>query len=488
MTATTHLIETATGRWEMVIGLEVHAQVTSNAKLFSGASAAFGGAPNDHVSPVDAGFPGMLPVINGYCVEQAVRTGLGLQAQINDYSVFDRKNYFYADLPSGYQISQFAQPIVGKGTILLDMADGSTREIGITRLHLEQDAGKSLHDQSPRETYVDLNRSGVALMEVVSEPDMRNAEEAAAYLKKLRAILRYLGTCDGNMEEGSMRADVNVSVRRAGETKLGTRCEIKNVNSIRFVMAAIEYEARRQIGIIEDGGSIKQETRLWDTAKGETRSMRSKEEAHDYRYFPDPDLLPLRLDPAMVARVKASLPELPDAKKARFIVAYGLKPYDASVLVAERASADFFEAVATGRDGKLAANWVTGELFGALNKAGKGIEASPVSAAALGGLIDLIQDATISGRIAKDVFEAMLETGKDARTIVEEKGLRQVTDTGAIEAAIAEILAANADKVAEYKAGKDKLFGFFIGQVMKVTGGKVNPAMLNDLLKKMLAA
>jgi aspartyl-tRNA(Asn)/glutamyl-tRNA(Gln) amidotransferase subunit B len=481
------LIETATGKWEMVIGLEVHAQVTSLSKLFSGASATYGGAPNDHVSTVDAGFPGMLPVINAVCVEQAVRTGLGLNAQINHYSVFDRKNYFYADLPSGYQISQFAQPIVGKGTILLDMADGSTREVGITRLHLEQDAGKSMHDQSPRETYVDLNRAGVALMEVVSEPDMRNAEEAAAYLKKLRAIMRYLGTCDGNMEEGSMRADVNVSVRRAGDTKLGTRCEIKNVNSIRFVMAAIEFEARRQIEVIEGGGVIKQETRLWDTSKGETRSMRSKEEAHDYRYFPDPDLLPLRLDPAMVARVQSSLPELPDAKKARFISEYGLKPYDASVLVAERASADFFETVAKGRDGKLAANWVTGEFFAALNKMGKGIEDSPVSAAGLGGLVDLIQDATISGRIAKDVFEEMLATGKDAKTIVEEKGLRQVTDTGAIEASIAQILAANADKVAEYKSGKDKLFGFFIGQVMKATGGKANPAMLNDLLKKMLA-
>lgn len=481
------LIETATGKWEMVIGLEVHAQVTSLSKLFSGASATYGGAPNDHVSTVDAGFPGMLPVINEVCVEQAVRTGLGLNAQINNYSVFDRKNYFYADLPSGYQISQFAQPIVGKGTILLDMADGSTREVGITRLHLEQDAGKSMHDQSPRETYVDLNRAGVALMEVVSEPDMRNAEEAAAYLKKLRAIMRYLGTCDGNMEEGSMRADVNVSVRRAGDTKLGTRCEIKNVNSIRFVMAAIEFEARRQIEVIEGGGAIKQETRLWDTSKGETRSMRSKEEAHDYRYFPDPDLLPLRLDPAMVARVQGSLPELPDAKKARFITDYGLKPYDASVLVAERASAEFFETVAKGRDGKLAANWVTGEFFAALNKMGKVIEDSPVSAAALGGLVDLIQDATISGRIAKDVFEEMLATGKDAKTIVEEKGLRQVTDTGAIEASIAQILAANADKVAEYKSGKDKLFGFFIGQVMKATGGKANPAMLNDLLKKMLA-
>lgn len=481
------LIETATGKWETVIGLEVHAQITSNAKLFSGASAAFGGAPNDHVATVDAAFPGMLPVINKVCVEQAVRTGLGLQAQINETSVFDRKNYFYADLPAGYQISQFQQPIVGKGTITLDLPDGSSRNVGITRLHLEQDAGKSMHDQSPRETYVDLNRAGVALMEVVSEPDMRNAEEAAAYLKKLRAIMRYLGTCDGNMEEGSMRADVNLSVRRVGDTKLGTRCEIKNVNSIRFVMAAIEYEARRQIEIIEGGGSIKQETRLWDTQKGETRSMRSKEEAHDYRYFPDPDLLPLRLPPGLVERIAADLPELPDAKKARFISEYGLKPYDASVLVAEKASADFFEAVAKGRDGKLAANWVTGEFFGALNKASKTIETSPVSAADLGGLIDLIADNTISGRIAKEVFEEMFATGNPAAQIVEAKGLRQVTDTGAIAAAIDEILAANADKVAEYRSGKDKLFGFFVGQVMKATGGKANPAMLNDLLKQKLA-
>lgn len=484
-------IESPTGQWEMVIGLEVHAQITSNAKLFSGASATFGGAPNDHVSTIDAAFPGMLPVINRVCVEQAVRTGLGLKAQINPTSVFDRKNYFYADLPAGYQISQFQQPIVGKGEIILDLPDGSSRTVGITRLHLEQDAGKSMHDQSPRETYVDLNRAGVALMEVVSEPDMRNAEEAAAYLKKLRAIMRYLGTCDGNMEEGSMRADVNVSVRRVGDTKLGTRCEIKNVNSIRFVMAAIEYEARRQIEVIEGGVAIKQETRLWDTQKGKTRSMRSKEEAHDYRYFPDPDLLPLVLDPALIAAIESSLPELPDAKKSRFIADYGLKPYDASVLVAERASADFYEAVVKGRtpngDGRLAANWVTGELFGALNKAGKTVETSPVTAAALGGLIDLIQDETISGRIAKEVFEDMFTTGKAAAAIVEEKGLRQVTDTGAIETAIDQILAANADKLAEYRSGKDKLFGFFIGQVMKATGGKVNPAMLNDLLKQKLA-
>lgn len=480
------LIEGTTGKWEMVIGLEVHAQITSQAKLFSGAATEFGAAPNAQVSLVDAGFPGMLPVINGKCVEQAVRTGLGLKAEINLTSVFDRKNYFYADLPSGYQISQFKQPIVGKGEIQLDMPDGATRTVGITRLHLEQDAGKSMHDQSPTETFVDLNRAGVALMEIVSEPDLRSAEEAAAYLKKLRAILRYLGTCDGNMEEGSMRADVNLSMRREGDTKLGTRCEIKNVNSIRFVMQAIEFEARRQVEILENGGKINQETRLWDTTKGETRSMRSKEEAHDYRYFPDPDLLPLKLDTKWVDAIKQSLPELPDEKKARFISQYGLKPYDASVLVAEKANAAYFEDVVKGRDGKLTANWVTVELFGALNKLGKDISASPISTAALGGLIDLIQDQTISGRIAKEVFEAMLETGKPAAQIVEEKGLRQVTDTGAIEAAIDAILAANADKVAEYRSGKDKLFGFFIGQVMKSTGGKANPAMLNDLLAKKL--
>ncbi len=476
-----------TGEWEMVIGLEVHAQVISNAKLFSGAATAFGAAPNAQVSIVDAAFPGMLPVINEKCVEQAVRTGLGLKAQINLTSVFDRKNYFYADLPQGYQISQFSQPIVGKGEILLDLADGSTRTVGITRLHLEQDAGKSMHDQSPNETYVDLNRSGVGLMEIVSEPDMRSPEEAGAYLKKLRAILRYLGTCDGNMEEGSMRCDVNLSMRRKGDPEFGTRCEIKNVNSIRFVQQAIEYEARRQVDVLESGGAIVQETRLWDTGKGETRSMRSKEDAHDYRYFPDPDLLPLVLDQSFVDGIKASLPELPDEKKARFISAYGLKPYDASVLVAEKASADFFERAAKGRDGKLVANWVTVELFGALNKRGKSIEDSPVSAEDLGALVGLISDQTISGRIAKDVFEEMLASGKPAARIVEEKGLKQVTDTGAIEAAIDAVLAANADKVAEYKGGKEKLFGFFVGQVMKNTGGKANPAVLNELLKKKLA-
>lgn len=480
-------ISGTTGEWEMVIGLEVHAQVISNSKLFSGASTTFGAAPNAQVSLIDAAFPGMLPVINGKCVEQAVRTGLGLKAQINLTSVFDRKNYFYADLPQGYQISQFTQPIVGKGEILLDLADGETRKVGITRLHLEQDAGKSMHDQSPTETYVDLNRSGVALMEIVSEPDMRSGEEAGAYLKKLRAILRYLETCDGNMEEGSMRCDVNLSMRPKGATEFGTRCEIKNVNSIRFVQQAIDYEAQRQVEVLESGGTIKQETRLWDTGKGITRSMRSKEDAHDYRYFPDPDLLPLVLDPQMVERIKGTLPELPDEKKARFIKDYGLKPYDASVLVAEKASADFFEKVAKGRDGKLAGNWVTVELFGALNKLGKTIDESPVSAESLGGLVELISNQTISGRIAKDVFAEMLETGKSAAAIVDEKGLKQVTDTGAIEKSIDAILVANADKVAEYRAGKDKLFGFFVGQVMKATSGKANPALLNDLLKKKLS-
>ncbi|MDQ2101738.1 Asp-tRNA(Asn)/Glu-tRNA(Gln) amidotransferase subunit GatB [Azospirillum isscasi] len=474
-------IQGETGDWEIVIGLEVHAQVISNAKLFSGAATAFGAEPNSQVSFVDAAFPGMLPVINEHCIEQAVRTGLGLKAQINLHSVFDRKNYFYADLPQGYQISQFQQPIVGKGEIVLDLPDGSSRTVGVTRLHLEQDAGKSLHDQHPAKTYIDLNRSGVALMEIVSEPDMRTAEEAGAYVRKLRSILRYLGTCDGNMEEGSMRCDVNVSVRKPG-APFGTRCEIKNVNSIRFVMQAIEYEARRQIEIIEEGGKIDQETRLWDTTKFVTRSMRSKEEAHDYRYFPDPDLLPLELDPEWVEAIKSTLPELPDDKKARFIGEYKLSPYDANVLVSEKARADFFETVAKGRDPKLAANWVTGELFGYLNKAGKEIEESPVSAENLGGLIDLIADNTISGRIAKEVFEAMFETGEKAADIVEKKGLRQVTDTGAIEASIDSVLAANADKVAEFRSGKDKLFGFFVGQVMKATQGKANPALVNEIL------
>ncbi|MEI6557735.1 MAG: Asp-tRNA(Asn)/Glu-tRNA(Gln) amidotransferase subunit GatB [Rhodospirillaceae bacterium] len=478
-------IQGETGDWELVIGLEVHAQVTSKAKLFSGAATAFGAEPNSQVSFVDAGFPGMLPVINGICVEQAVRTGLGLRAEINCFSVFDRKNYFYADLPSGYQISQYLQPIVGKGEIVLDLEGGTTRTVGITRLHLEMDAGKSLHDQHPSKTYVDLNRSGVALMEIVSEPDMRTSEEAGAYLRKLRTILRYLGTCDGNMEEGSMRCDCNVSVRKPGGP-LGTRTETKNVNSIKFVMAAIEYEARRQIGILEEGGSIVQETRLWDTSKGETRSMRSKEEAHDYRYFPDPDLLPLVLDPAWVEQIRTTLPELPDEKKQRFITDYKLSPYDAGVLVADQAKAEFYERVARGRDPKLASNWVTGDFFGALNKAGREICSSPVSAEALGGLIDLIADNTISGRIAKDVFEEMFASGRAAAEIVEAKGLRQVTDTGAIEAAIGAVMAANTGKVAEYRGGKDKLFGFFVGQVMKATAGKANPALVNEILKAKL--
>jgi aspartyl-tRNA(Asn)/glutamyl-tRNA(Gln) amidotransferase subunit B len=480
------LIEGRNGSWEIVLGLEVHAQVISRAKLFSGAATDFGAEPNTQVSFVDAAMPGMLPVINEFCVEQAVKTGLGLNAEINLVSVFDRKNYFYADLPAGYQISQFSRPIVGKGTIILDLPDGKTREVGITRLHLEQDAGKSLHDQHPSLTYVDLNRSGVALMEIVSDPDMRSAEEAAAYIRKLRAILRYLGTCDGNMEEGNLRCDVNVSVRRPGEP-LGTRCEIKNVNSIRFISQAIEYEARRQIELVEDGGTVQQETRLYDANKGETRPMRSKEHAHDYRYFPDPDLLPLELDRDWIERIRASMPELPDAKKARFMEQYRLSAYDAGVLVMEKATADFYERVAKSRDPKLAANWVIVEFFGALNRSGKSIEDSPVTAEGLGELIDLIADNTVSGRLAKDVFALMFDTGKPAGAIVEEKGLRQVTDTGAIEAAIDKVMAEQAAKVAEYRSGKEKLFGYFVGQVMRATGGKANPALLNELLKKKLA-
>lgn len=469
----------------MVIGLEVHAQVTAKSKLFSGASCEFGGAPNSHVSFVDAAMPGMLPVLNEYCVEQAVRTGLGLNAQINNRSVFERKNYFYPDLPQGYQISQFLHPIVGKGVVEVDLADGSSKEIGITRLHLEQDAGKSIHDQHPSKSFVDLNRAGCALMEIVSEPDMRGPEEATAYLTKLRMILRYLETCDGNLEEGSMRADVNVSVRRVGED-YGTRCEIKNVNSIKAVQMAIDYEAQRQIEIIESGGKIKQETRLWDPAKGETRSMRSKEEAHDYRYFPDPDLLPLVFEQNFVDAIKATLPELPDQKKHRFMRDFGLGIYDASVLIAERARADFYETVATGRDPKMAANWVINELLGGLNKDGKALSESPVSATQLGGLIDLILDNTISGKIAKDVFAEMMASGKNAADIVEAKGLKQVTDTGAIAQIVAEVVAENPDNVAAYKSGKDKLFGFFVGQIMKKSGGKANPDMVNELLKKKL--
>ena len=478
------MIQGETGDWEVVIGLEVHAQITAQAKLFSGAATAFGAEPNTQVSTVDAAFPGMLPVINRHCVEQAVRTGLGLDAQINLHSVFDRKNYFYPDLPPGYQISQYQQPVVGHGRVTLDMPDGSTREIGITRLHLEQDAGKSLHDQHPRETYVDLNRAGIGLMEIVSEPDLRSADEAGIYLRKLRSILRYLGTCDGNMEEGSLRCDCNVSVRKPG-TPFGTRCEIKNLNLVRFVMQAIEIEARRQIAIVEAGGKIAQETRLFDTARGETRPMRSKENDFDYRYFPDPDLLPLVLDPEWVARLRAELPELPDAKRTRFVADYGLSTEDSEVLVAERATAEFFETVAKGRDAKTAANWVTGDLFAALNRNGLGIEDSPVGADALGGLIDLIADGTISGRIAKDVFAEMVETGGDPAAIVEAKGLRQVTDTGAIEAAVDAALAANPAQVAQY-ATNPKVLGFFVGQIMKATQGKANPALVNELLKQKL--
>ncbi|POR47847.1 Asp-tRNA(Asn)/Glu-tRNA(Gln) amidotransferase subunit GatB [Bosea psychrotolerans] len=478
------LIKGATGDWEVVIGMEIHAQVTSNAKLFSGASTAFGAEPNEHVSLVDAAMPGMLPVINAECIRQAVRTGLGLNAQINNRSVFDRKNYFYPDLPQGYQISQYKSPIVGEGEIVIDLSPTEQITVGIERLHLEQDAGKSIHDQHPTMSFVDLNRSGVALMEIVSKPDLRSAEEARAYVTKLRTILRYLGTCDGDMEKGNLRADVNVSVRKPG-AELGTRCEIKNVNSIRFIGQAVEVEARRQIGIIEDGGTIDQETRLYDPGKGETRSMRSKEEAHDYRYFPDPDLLPLEFDDAFVAELKSVLPELPDAKKARFIAEYGLSPYDASVLVAEREQADYFEAVAKGRDGKAAANWVINELFGRLNKEGQDVGSSPVSASQLGGLVELIGEGVISGRIAKDLFEILWSEGGDPRQIVEARGMKQVTDTGAIEKAVDELIAANPDKVEQVKA-KPTMLGWFVGQAMKASGGKANPQALNEILKAKL--
>ena len=479
------LIEGRTGDWEIVIGLEVHAQVTSKSKLFSGASTEFGAAPNTQVSLVDAAMPGMLPVINERAVEQAVRTGLGLNARINLVSIFDRKNYFYPDLPQGYQISQFLDPVVGKGEIEIDLEDGTSRTIGITRLHLEQDAGKSIHDMDPRRTLIDLNRSGVALMEIVSEPDMRSAEEAGAYVTKMRSILRYLGTCDGNMQEGSMRADVNVSVRKPGG-ELGTRCEIKNVNSIRFIREAIEYESRRQIEIIEDGGTIDQETRLFDPDKGETRSMRSKEESHDYRYFPDPDLLPLELEQSWVDAIRDSLPELPDQKKRRFIGDYGLSTDDAAQLVAERETAEFFEQVADGRDPKIAANWVTGEFFGALNRAEKDIAGSPVSAAQLGRLVDLIGDGTVSNRLAKDVFEIMFETGDDPEKIVEERGMKQVTDTGTIEAAVDAAIAAGAAQVEQYRGGNEKVLGWFVGQVMQATQGKANPQAVNEILRKRL--
>ena len=482
----TYQIEGRTGSWEVVIGLEVHAQVITKSKLFSGASTAFGSDPNANVSLVDAAMPGMLPVINKAAVRQAIRTGLGLNAKINTWSRFDRKNYFYADLPQGYQISQYQYPIVGEGHIDIDLEHNRTKLIGIERLHLEQDAGKSIHDMDPKLSYVDLTRSGVALMEIVSQPDINSPEEAAAYISKLRMIMRYLGACDGNMEEGSMRADVNISVRRPGD-QLGTRCEIKNVNSIRFMRQAIEYEARRQIEIIEDGGTIDQETRLFDANRIETRPMRSKENAHDYRYFPDPDLLPLVLDEAEIAEIRSNMPELPDAKKVRFIEDFGLTPYDAGVLIAEEASAVYFEKVAAGRDAKLTANWVINELFAQLKRIGLGIADSPVSADTLGGLIDLIKDGTISGRTAKEVFETMIESGKSADEIVESRGLKQISDEAEIEALIDGVLNANPDKVEQYRAGKDKLFGFFVGQTMKATGGKANPTVVNALLKAKLA-
>jgi aspartyl-tRNA(Asn)/glutamyl-tRNA(Gln) amidotransferase subunit B len=483
------LIKGATGDWEVVIGLEVHAQVTSNSKLFSGASTAFGGEPNSQVSLVDAAMPGMLPVINEACVRQAVRTGLGLNAKINLRSVFDRKNYFYPDSPQGYQISQYKSPIVGEGEVVLELDGGRSVTVGIERLHLEQDAGKSLHDQSPTMSYVDLNRCGIALMEIVSKPDIRDAEQAKAYVTKLRSILRYLGTCDGDMEKGSLRADVNVSVRKPGGP-LGTRCEIKNMNSVNFIGQAIEYEARRQIEIIEDGGVIDQETRLFDPNKGETRSMRTKEEAHDYRYFPDPDLLPLEFSQAFVDVLKADLPELQDQKKSRFITGFGLSPYDASVLVAERESADFYETVLErladkARDGKLAANWVINELFGRLNRESRDVAASPVSAEQLAAIVGLIGEGTISGKIAKGLFEIVWQEGGDPRALVEARGMKQVTDLGAIEKVVDGIIAANPDKVAQAQA-KPQLVSWFVGQVMKSSGGKANPQAVNDLLKSKL--
>ena len=479
------LIQGRTGDWEVVIGLEVHAQVTSKSKLFSGASTEFGAEPNELVALVDAAMPGMLPVINEKAVEQAVRTGLGLNAEINLKSIFDRKNYFYPDLPQGYQISQYLDPVVGPGEVEVDLEDGTSRTIRISRLHLEQDAGKSLHDQDPAKTLVDLNRSGVALMEIVSEPDIRSAEEAGAYVEKVRSIMRYLETCDGNMQEGSLRADINVSVRRPG-SDYGTRAEIKNVNSIRFIRQAIDYEAQRQIEVIEDGGAVDQEPRLFDPDRGETRSMRSKEEAHDYRYFPDPDLLPLEFEQSWVDAIRETLPELPDLKKRRFISDYGLSIVDARTLVAERETAEFFEEVAEGRDPRISANWIMGELFGALNRTDTNIAQSPVSAGQLGRLIDLISDGTLSNRLAKDVFEVMFETCDDPEKIVEERGMKQVTDIGTIEAAVDEAIANGAAQVAQYKGGNEKVVGWFVGQVMKATNGKANPGAVNELLLKKL--
>jgi len=473
------------GKYEVIIGLEVHAQVLSNSKLFSGSATKFGAEPNTQVSLIDSAFPGMLPVINEECVKQAVRTGLGLNAKINNYSVFDRKNYFYADLPQGYQISQYKNPIVGEGKVLLDMPYGS-KEVGIERLHLEQDAGKSIHDMDPTSTYVDLNRSGIALMEIVSKPDLRSPEEVNAYIKKLRSIMRYLGTCDGNMQEGSLRADVNVSVRKVGDKKFGTRCEIKNVNSIKFMQMAIEYEAKRQVELIESGKSIDQETRLFDTKKNETRSMRSKEDAHDYRYFPDPDLLPLKLEQKLIDDLKKSLPELPDQKKERFIKEYSLTPYEANVLVSEKEISDYYEEVAKLSDKKLAATWMLGDFFAMLNDKGLNITQSPVSAKNLAELVQSIKSGEISGRIAKEVFEIMVQSGDNPKKIIESKGMKQQSDPKELEKMINEILTKNKDKVDQYRSGKDKLFGFFVGQVMKVSGGKANPQLVNEILKKLL--
>ena len=471
--------------WEMVIGLEIHAQVKSNSKLFSSSSTKFGSSPNSQVSLVDAAMPGMLPVINKYCVEQAIKTGVGLNAKINNYSVFDRKNYFYADLPQGYQISQYKNPIVGEGKVLLDMPYGS-KEVGIERLHLEQDAGKSIHDMDPSNTYVDLNRSGIALMEIVSKPDLRSPDEVNAYIKKLRTIMRYLGTCDGNMQEGSLRADVNVSVRKVGDKEFGTRCEIKNVNSIKFMQMAIEYEASRQVKLLESGKEIDQETRLFDTKKNETRSMRSKEDAHDYRYFPDPDFLPLEISQELIEKIKSDIPELPDEKKKRFIDKFNLSPYEATILVSDIETSNFFEEVIKNSDVKLATNWITGELFAVLNEKNLEISQSPVSAKNLSKLINLIKDGTISGKIAKTVFEQMIDGDQDPLIIVKEKGLKQESDPKAIEELINKVIENNSDKVAEYKSGKDKLFGFFVGQAMKESKGKGNPQLINKILKEKL--
>ncbi len=480
-----YLIHRNDNQYEVVIGLEVHAQVLSQSKLFSTSATKFGAEPNTQVSLVDAAFPGMLPVINEFCVKQAIKTGIGLKAKINKRSVFDRKNYFYADLPQGYQISQFKDPIVGEGKVILDMPDGQ-KEVGIERLHLEQDAGKSIHDLDPKNTFVDLNRSGVALMEIVSKPDLRSPEEVNAYIKKLRSIMRYLGTCDGNMQEGSLRADVNVSVRKKGSKDFGTRCEIKNVNSIKFMQMAIEYEANRQVDLIEDGQSVDQETRLFDTKKNETRSMRSKEDAHDYRYFPDPDLLPLEVSDEFIDQLKSEIPELPDEKKKRFIDQFKLTPYEANIMVSDIETSNYFEDVVKKSDVKLATNWIIGELFAVLNEKNLEITDSPISAGNLSKLINLIKDGTISGKIAKTVFEQMMEGDKDPKKIVEEKGLKQESDPKALEALIDKVIDNNRDKATEYKSGKVKLFGFFVGQVMKVSGGKANPQLVNEILKKKL--